>query len=246
MRNFAGHFLAVVVGRKRQRKRARLAGPDARRGRLEVGQHAPFADIDRKVLRLTAGKGDTIDRASEIDNDSIAGLRGARGGRERCLLLAQHFERAIDVRRGHFRFGAIDHHARHIGNGDFGIHLEHRREFQRFLRRSGVVASLDPRVPCDTQVLGAHRIVERFVDGVRYDVRTDLLTILLRHHLERHLARTKAGNLRSLGKPGKSLLHLAFDLRDGYRDVQASRELAERFHCGLHASTILARFLPGN
>ena len=133
VRDFAGHVLAVIVGRKRKREVARFTGDDAGRRRLEVGQHPPFADDDWKILGLSAGKRDAVDGPREIDDDAIARLRRSLHRRVFDPLLAQHFEGAVDVGCRDFAPRAIDHGARNVGNRHIRINLEHSGKFERLL-----------------------------------------------------------------------------------------------------------------
>jgi hypothetical protein len=237
LRLAARDFLAVVVGREGERKRLLLARAHAHHGRLEFGQHAAFAERDRKVARLAAGKLDAVDGAREIDQHAIAGLRRARDGLERGALAAQRLERAVDVRGGDAHHRTVDRDRRQIAHLDLGIHLEHRRELERArIGRRLAGARLDARIARHAQVLAADRVVEARLHGVGDDVGAHLRPVLLRHHLERHLAWPEAGEPHRLGETVEPLLHFAFDVRDGQRDVEAPLERAEVFDRVLHAS----------
>ena len=116
VRDLAGDFLAVIIGWKRQREIARFAGRDARCCGLEIRQHAPFTDSDRKILRLSAWKRDTVDRAGEINDDTVAGLSCALHRHIPGSLLAQHVDLAIDIGASDLGRRATDRNRRHVGD----------------------------------------------------------------------------------------------------------------------------------
>ncbi len=94
----AGHLLAVIVGRERQRKRLLLSRHGSQHRRLELREHAAFAKLDREILRLPARELDAIDATGEVDDDPVAlALPAARPATR--LHAACGAPRACDPRR---------------------------------------------------------------------------------------------------------------------------------------------------
>ncbi len=194
--------------------------------------HPAFAEYDRKVFRLPAGKLHARNTSGEVDDGAIARLRRPGHRFIANALLAQDIERAIDVAGLDRRNRPLDLGAGKIPERDLRIHLEHCRKFELVLRRGFL--GLDLRISRHAQILRPDRVVEARLHGIRNDVRAHLRAILLRDHLHRHLARTKAGDLRRLGEARKTLLYLAFDLFNRHRDVQPAFELPKGLQCHLH------------
>ncbi len=234
-----GDFLAVIVGRKRERERLRLARLHPGHGRLELGQHPALAQHDREVLRLASRELDAVDAAREVDDCAVARLRRARDGLVARALLAEDVDRVVHVFRSDFGHRAFDRDGRQVAQPDVGIDLEHRRKLE-LVGGGRVGLRLDARIPGHTDVLLPHRVGKPGLNGIGDHLGAHLRAVLLRDHLHRHLAGPEPRHLHVAREPREAFRHLALDVGDGNGQAQPPLELTDRLQLGFHARRILA------
>ncbi len=224
LRQLAGDLGPVIVERKGEREGLHLAVAHPGDRDFELGQHAPFADDDREIARLSAGKLDAVDAAGEIDDHPVADRRRTLHVVVARALTAQHFDGVADFFRSDVGDRAIDLDVREITDLHLRVDLEDRRELE-LVGGAALCLGLDPRITGDAQVLLADRIGKRRLDGVGDDIGTDLRAVLLRNHPHRHLAGPKTGHLGVPRQSGQSLIDLRLDLRDRHGHREPALEL---------------------
>ena len=149
-----------------------------RRG-IELRQHAPLADGERKILRRAAGERLTVDRAVEVDRQPVAVLRRPRHGDEARALLAQDADGLLHRGVVDRYLRPLDRHVGEIAHLHFRIDLERGAELE--LAAVGSILLFDARVAGDAQIRFLHRIAERLLHGIAQHFGAHLRPVGLRH-----------------------------------------------------------------
>ena len=230
----AGHVLAVVVGRERQREGAAVAGLQAAHGVLEFLEHLAFADDELEVLGLAALEGLAVDLAFEVDRHAVAVLRGGvlRALREGAALLAQDVERLVDGVVAHLGAELLDFGAGQVVDLDVREHLEHRVESQLALGRLFLLGDAGLAGHAQLGLVGGLR--EGLADLVVHDLVVHRVAVALGHDVHRHLAGTEAVHLDGAGQLLEARIDFGLDGADGQGQRDLAFELLEGFNVHGH------------
>ena len=213
-------ILGEVISREGHLEGFGLTGLEADHGIFEIGQHRAFTENEGIILGLAALERLTILLAEEIDSHAITLGGGTIDRLITDALLAQHLQRTVHFRRTDLQRDTLDLHGTEVVDGDFGINLEDRREFQ--MRGAFAGLRLDVRRTGHAQLLIADGLAERLAQRFTQRFVTRLNPILLPHDVGRHLARTEAGHLDVLADFAQLLVDLLVEISDGHRNIQAA------------------------
>ena len=174
--------------------------------------------------------------AEEVDDDTV--FPGCRtiGVFVGNTLLAQDLQGLVHFRARHFENRTLDFRGRHVGRGEFRIHLENGREFE--MGGAFGALRLDPRVAGDTHFLGGDGFAEDTVEFLGQDLVARLVAMLLPDDAERHLARAEARHLHVLAHALQALVHFLLDIGDGDGEVDAALEFVSLSSSCFHENSL--------
>ncbi len=222
----------MIVGRKIDLDRLLLAGRGAREAALEIGEHLALAEHEADVLALAAGERRIVDRAVEIDDDAVAGRRGAQGGRVFGLLLAQTLDHRVDVVLGDRRDAALDFERLGRFQLDLRVDLE-GRDIRQVLALVEALR-LDPRTARGRELLLRDRFGEARLQQLADHFLAHLRPELALDHGERRLARPEALQARGAAQILQPRGDLLRDTLGRHLHLHAARELAGALDGNLH------------